>query len=177
MSGPPPSSGGGGAGAERVEEVDGAGHVVRVVARAEMRRRNLLHRAVYVLVVDAGRLLVHRRAGWKDVWPGRWDVAFGGVAGVGERPLATANRELAEEAGVAAPLETLGSGRYEDGEVRVMGEVFLARTGGPFSFQDGEVVETEWVPLPGIDAWLACHATCPDGVAIALPLLRASTGC
>ncbi|HSR26321.1 MAG TPA: NUDIX domain-containing protein, partial [Candidatus Eisenbacteria bacterium] len=128
---------------EPVEEVDDAGRVVRVVSRAAMRAGNLRHRAVYVLVLDrSGRLLVHRRADWKDVWPGRWDVAFGGVAGVGETAAETARRELAEEAGIEAALERLGTGRYEDGDVRVLGEVFLARAEGPFRFADGEVVET-----------------------------------
>jgi 8-oxo-dGTP pyrophosphatase MutT (NUDIX family) len=138
-----------------------------------MRARNLLHRAVYILVVDgAGRLLAHRRAEWKDVWPGRWDVAFGGVAAVGEAPLETARRELAEEAGVtAAALEPLGGGRYEDGQVRVIGDVFLARSEGPFTFADGEVVETAWVRVLALPAWLAERPTCPDSVAIALPLL------
>jgi isopentenyldiphosphate isomerase len=163
-----------GAAGEPVEELAGDGRPVRVVTRAEMRARNLLHRAVYVLVVDgAGRLLVHRRADWKDVWPSRWDVAFGGVAGVGETPLENARRELAEEAGVEAALEPLGGGRYEDGEVRVVGDAFLARSEGPFRFADGEVVETAWVPLSELPAWLAGRSLCPDGVAIALPLLLA----
>ena len=42
-----------------------------------------------------------------------------------------AGRELAEEAGVEAPLEHLGPGRYEDGAVRELAEVFLARSAGP----------------------------------------------
>lgn len=145
-----------------------------------MRSGNLLHRAVYVLVVssDGGRLLVHRRADWKDLWPGRWDVCFGGVAGVGEPGAATARRELAEEVGiVSGPLERLGAGGYADGEVRVLGEVFLVRSDGPFAFADGEVVETAWVAVPGLAAWLAAgRAVCPDGVAISLPLLRATAG-
>lgn len=162
-----------GAGDELVEEVDGAGRPVRAVSRAEMRRQNLLHRAVYVLVVDAAaRLLVHRRASWKDVWPGRWDVAFGGVAAVGETASATATRELAEEAGVDGPLRHLGSGRYEDSEVRVVGEVFLASSDGPFTFADGEVVETARVPLADLPGWVASHEVCPDSVAVALPLLE-----
>jgi isopentenyldiphosphate isomerase len=157
---------------ERVEELDVLGNPLRVVTRAEMRARNLRHRAVYVLVLDgAGRLLAHRRADWKDVWPGRWDVAFGGVAGLGEPALDTARRELAEEAGVSAPLERLGEGSYEDAEVRVRGDVFLARSEGPFTFADGEVVETEWVALDELPAWLADRSLCPDSVAIALPLL------
>jgi isopentenyldiphosphate isomerase len=145
---------------EPVEEVDEAGRVVRVVSRAEM------------LVVDrTARLLVHRRAVWKDVWPGRWDVAFGGVAGLGEPAAETARRELAEEAGVEAELEPLGAGRYEDGEVRVLGEVFLARADGPFTFADGEVVEAAWVAREDLPGWLAGRRLCPDSVAIALPLL------
>ena len=145
---------------------------MRVVSRAEMRAGNLRHRAVYVLVVDAGgRLLVHRRADWKDVWPARWGVAFGGVAAVGEAPAETARRELAEEAGVAAPLERLGEGGYEDAEVRVRGDVFLARCEGPFTFADGEVVETAWVAPADLPAWLAGRPVCPDSVTIALPLL------
>jgi 8-oxo-dGTP pyrophosphatase MutT (NUDIX family) len=145
---------------------------VRVVSRADMRAGNLRHRAVYVLVVDAGgRLLVHRRADWKDVWPARWDVAFGGVAAVGEAPAETARRELAEEAGVVAPLERLGEGRYEDADVRVRGDVFLARCEGPFTFADGEVVETAWVAPADLPAWLAGRPVCPDSVTIALPRL------
>ena len=158
---------------EPVEEVDAQGSAVRVVSRAEMRAGNLRHRAVYVLVLDgAGRLLAHRRADWKDVWPGRWDVAFGGVAGVGEPPDVTARRELAEEAGVGVPLERLGEGGYEDAEVRVRGPVFLARSDGPFAFADGEVVETAWVEVDELPRWLAGRSLCPDSVAIALPLLR-----
>ena len=143
-----------------------------MVDRAEMRGGNLRHRAVYVLVLDAGgRLLVHRRADWKDVWPGRWDVAFGGVAEVGEPPAENARRELAEEAGVTAALERVGHGAYEDDEVRVRGDVFVARSDGPFSFADGEVVETAWVAVADLPAWLAGRSVCPDSVAIALPLL------
>lgn len=159
-------------GAEPVAEVDETGRVLRVVTRAEMRRRNLRHRSVYILVLDgAGRLLVHRRADWKDVWPGRWDVAAGGVAAVGETPAETAERELREELGVRAPLEWLGSGAYEGPEVRVVGEVFLARSDGPFAFADGEITETAWVPTADLPAWLASRPVCPDSVAIALPLL------
>ena len=31
-----------------------------------------------------GRLLVHRRSDDKDLWPGRWDLAVGGVVAAGE---------------------------------------------------------------------------------------------
>ena len=141
-----------------MEVLDREGRAERVVSRAELRRDNLRHRAVYVLVLDPDRrLLVHRRADWKDVYPGRWDVAFGGVVRAGETADDTARRELAEEAGIAPPLRRLGGGRVEAERARVVGDVYLAESAGPFSFSDGEVVETAWVALPGLRDWLARH--------------------
>lgn len=165
-----------GPGDELVEVVDELGTVLDVVRRADMRARNLRHRAVFVAVVDAGRVLVHQRAAWKDVFPGAWDLAFGGVLGVGEDWRSAARRELAEEAGVelpdAAALQRLGSGAYEDERVRLVAEVFSVRASGPFSFDDGEVVAVEWVGLAELDGWVAARQVVPDSVAIVLPLLE-----
>jgi isopentenyldiphosphate isomerase len=47
---------------ELVDVIDAADHVVRQAPRAEMRRTNLLHRAVYILVLNsAGHLFVRQR--------------------------------------------------------------------------------------------------------------------
>lgn len=156
---------------ERVEEVDGAGRVVRVVTRAEMRAGNLRHRSVGIIVrhPDDPAILVHRRAGWKDVWPGRWDICFGGVCGVGEPDLDSARRELAEEAGVAVDagaLRHLGSGSYEDADVRAFATVYEVRAAGPFTFADGEVEEARWLPIAELEAFLATHPHCPDSAAL-----------
>ena len=71
--------------------------------------------AVVVRSTVAGDVLVHRRAGWKDLWPGYWDLAVGGVVGVGEPWPAAARRELAEELGVeVVELFELGGFSYED---------------------------------------------------------------
>jgi isopentenyldiphosphate isomerase len=157
-----------------VDVVDDAGDVVGTATRREVRAGNLLHRSVFVAVVDGqDRLVVHQRAAWKDVWPGRWDVAFGGVVDAGEDWAPAASRELLEEAGVTAPLEHLGSGRYEDGSVREVAEVFLARSPGPFTFPDGEVVASERLAVAELDGWLAGHEVVPDSLAIVVPLLRA----
>lgn len=156
-----------------VDVVDDDGLVRRTATRREVRAHNLLHRSVFVAVIDGdGRLVVHQRADWKDIWPSRWDIAFGGVVDAGETFGAAAARELAEEAGVDAPLELLGSGRYEDDAVREVAEVLLARSDGPFSFPDGEVVASSRVALPELDAWVAAHDVVPDSLAIVGPLLR-----
>ena len=87
---------------ELVDLVDADDLVVEVVTRAEARARGAAarHRACYVAVLTSdGDLVVHRRADWKDVYPGYWDVCFGGVLGAGEAWDDAAHRELLEEAG------------------------------------------------------------------------------
>jgi 8-oxo-dGTP pyrophosphatase MutT (NUDIX family) len=159
--------------AELVEVVDEDGRVLDTVTRAEMRRRNLRHRTVFVAVTDTtgGRLLVHRRADWKETAPGWWDVAFGGVVTAGEGWDEAARRELAEETGCDAPIEALGSDTYEDDTVAEVCRVYRARSDGPFTFSDGEVVEIDWVDVGGLAAWLEGRPVCPDSVAVVLPLL------
>jgi len=159
---------------EWVEVLDERGNVVDVVAREAMRAGNLRHRAVYVAVLDGGRLLTHQRAGWKDVWPSRWDVAFGGVCDVGETWPAAALRELAEEAGIAVgehELLDMGDDRFESDEVRLVGRIYAVDQAGPFTFTDGEVQAIEWVPLADLPAWLATHDVVDDSRALVVPRL------
>jgi 8-oxo-dGTP pyrophosphatase MutT (NUDIX family) len=159
---------------EPVEVLDEVGAVTNVVPRSEIRAANLRHRAVYVVVCSGTRILAHQRAAWKDVWPSRWDLAFGGLCAIGERWPDAARRELAEEAGVVAgehELLDLGDGRFESDEVRVVGRAFAVASDGPFTFADGEVERVEWVERAELDAWLEGHDSCPDTVEIVVPRL------
>ncbi len=96
-------------GDELVEWVDDRGEVIEIVSRRRMRAEGLSHRCTYVVVVVgpadrfAGRgsadrlgpdeeVIVHLRADWKDVAPSHWDLAFGGVCGVGEPWASSARR-------------------------------------------------------------------------------------
>ena len=163
-------------GDEPVEVVDEHGAVERLVTRAEMRARNLRHRTVAVVVLTgAGEVVAHRRADWKDVWPGRWDVCFGGVTAVGEDWVDAARRELAEEAGVylgPSALRAIGGGNYADADVATHARVFVTTHDGPFHPADGEVAELVVVPLTTLDAWLAGRELCEDSAAVVVPLLR-----
>ena len=161
-------------GDELVDVVDAEDTVLTTVTRREMRAGALRHRAVYLLVVSAaGELLVHQRSFDKDVCPGWWDVAAGGVVASAESYDEAASRELFEELGIAAPLELLGRGVFDNPLVHIVGRVYLARHDGPFEFSDGEVIAAEWIAPDLLPALLSERKWCPDSVALALPLLPA----
>jgi 8-oxo-dGTP pyrophosphatase MutT (NUDIX family) len=155
---------------EALEVVDRDGRPERVVTRAAMRAANLRHRAVYIVVRRAdGAVLVHQRAAWKDIWPSRWDVAFGGVCAVGESWAQAAHRELAEETGVDAALVDLGPVVFESTATQVVGRVFGATHDGPFTFPDGEVADSAWIPAASLREWAATHELVDDSEAVVLP--------
>jgi isopentenyldiphosphate isomerase len=155
---------------ELVEWVEPDGTVIEVVSRARMRAENLLHRSVVVVVRSAAdEVLVHRRAEWKDVFAGHWDVAFGGVCDVGEPWSVAAVRELAEEAGVEAPLVDRGPYAHSDARVAIVGRLYEARTTGPFTFADGEVTEVAWVPRPSLVEWAEGRPVTTDGRETVIP--------
>ena len=161
------------AGDELVDVVDDDDLVIDTVTRADIRARNLLHRSVFVAVVTSrDEVVAHQRAAWKDVWPSRWDIGFGGVVDAGESYLDAAVRELAEEAGVAvAPgqLEQLTRGRYSDERVRELSVVYAVRSDGPFTFPDGEVAASVVVPGRQLRAWVDARDMVLDSVALVLP--------
>ena len=154
---------------ELVDVVDVDDRVVRQATRAEMRRDNLLHRAVYLVVRDsAGRLFVHRRTETKDIYPGYWDVTVGGVVAAGEDYPTAARRELAEEIGVATttPLVELFPVRYADAATQLVGRAFLARHDGPVALQAEEIAWGAFVPVAEAERVMRDERCCPDGALV-----------
>ena len=153
---------------ELVDVVDTDDRVLGRATRAEMRRDNLLHRAVYILVFNArGELFVHRRTESKDVYPGLWDVTIGGVVAAGEDYLDAARREIGEEIGVVArTLRRFASLRYEDAYTRLLGAAFVAEHNGPFRLQAEEIAHGGFVPLAEAERIATCEPCCPDGAEV-----------
>lgn len=159
-----------------VEHVAADGSVIEVVTRAEMRRRSLRHRSVYIAVLDEDRLLIHKRADWKDIYPGAWDLAFGGVCDVGESWHSSAERELMEEAGIHAPLADCGPVTYEAPGVALLGRLYRCEHIGPFHFDDGEVTDTRWLPLSELAEFVATNEVPEDSAEIVTTTALAAAG-
>jgi len=153
---------------EVVAIVDRDNRVIGEAPRQGMRAKNLIHRASFILVFnDLGELFVQQRTMTKDIYPGRWEIAAGGVVAAGETVEESAERELKEELGVDAALSYLFEMYYEDALNRVFCHVFKTNHNGPFTLQPEEVVQGEFMPVAAILSRLGAENLTPD----ALPIL------
>ena len=136
MSGPKPVS----PAEEMVQIVDRENRIITTVPRREMRSGGHAYRASYILVFNqGGELFLQQRTLSKDMYPGYYDAAAGGVLVAGESYERSAERELGEELGIQAPLQPLFDTYFEDPSNRIFGRAYLCRHDGPFVLQPEEV--------------------------------------
>ena len=147
---------------ELVYEVDDADTVLRAVRRGELTDRCLRHRSVGVLFRDAdGRILVHRRAATKRMFPRYHDMFVAGMVPFGESYDEAAHREAAEEIGqTCVVLTTVGRYRFDDAVVPQCTTMYEAAITGPVVPQESEV---EWFGFlteaelrRALDEWQFC---------------------
>ena len=126
---------------EIVVIVDENNQVTGSTTRKRMRAERLIHRATYIFVFSSsGQLYVQKRTDTKDMAPGYYDAAAGGVVLSGESYELSAEREAAEELGIRdTPLERCFDFYYEDERNRIWGCVFTCRYDGEFVWQPEEV--------------------------------------
>jgi 8-oxo-dGTP pyrophosphatase MutT (NUDIX family) len=155
-------------GEEIVWIVDERNQELGELPRRLMREQRLIHRVSYILVFNAaGELFIQKRTATKDVYPGYWDVAAGGVVQAGETYEQSAERELVEELGVkAVSLTFLFDQYYEDQENRVWGRIFTCVHEGPFTLQAEEVEEGRFMEPHKALAYSRSAPFTPDGVLV-----------
>ena len=137
---------------EIVPLVDEQNNVTGTAPRARVRAERLRHRATYIFVfAHDGRLYLQRRTDTKDMFPGCWDAAAGGVLVVGESYEESARREAAEELGIeGVELTPRFDFYHEDADNRIWGRVYTCVYEGPFRWQPEEVVEGLFVEVEDV---------------------------
>lgn len=153
---------------ELVQIVDRDNQPIGVEPRRIMRAHGLIHRASYILVLNSRHeIYIQKRTTTKDIYPGYWDVAAGGVMLAGESDIESARRELAEELGVAdTTLDFLFHHYYESGENKVWGAVYRCCHEGPFVLQPEEVECGEFVTMDEVIRRMENEPFTPDGIEI-----------
>lgn len=159
---------------EIVAIVDEQNNVVGALQRKEMRARRLPHRSTYILVFNsAGELYVQKRTLTKDVFPGYYDTAAGGVVLAGESYLEGAKRELEEEMGIRdVPLTPLFVFYYNDERSRVWGAAFSCVYDGDMVLQEEEVESGTFMNIQDVLQRAETLPFTPDGLYVLRRYLR-----
>lgn len=130
--------------------VDLDDEVIGRVLRGEAHRNPaLIHRSVQVLVfTHDGRLLLQRRSASKDLFPGYYCASASGHVASGEDYATTAERELAEELGISAPLTYISKALVRSEPETELTALFATVSDGPYRFHP---TETEGGKLFAVD--------------------------
>jgi isopentenyldiphosphate isomerase len=151
---------------ELVQLVDRQGSPAGAAPRSECHGNpRLIHAVVHLLLVDeAGRLYLQKRARGKDIYPGRWDTGVGGHLAPGETPEQAVRREAREELGIElggpgvagehAGLERLPSYIYSDETETEYVFPFKAGFSGALRPNPEEIEEGAFFTLARIHRWL-----------------------
>ena len=137
---------------ELVIIVDKANNELFTATRKEMRSKKLIHRATYIIVHNFKRgILIQKRSNSKDIYPGLWEIAAGGVVGKGESYWESAKRELYEETGIKdCTIKEHFDFYFEDETNRVWGRLFSCKFDGDIKdikSQEEEVDKIKFISL------------------------------
>ena len=151
---------------EIVVIVDEDNNVVGAAPRREMRAKRLPHRSTYILVFNSqGELYVQKRTTTKDVFPGYYDPATGGVVLAGESYEEGARRELAEELGIHdVPLTPLFTFYFTDERTWVWGGVFACVYDGEMVLQEEEIESGAFMRVEDVLRLAQTRPVAPDGL-------------
>ena len=153
--------------------VDENNNNIGSVTRSEMRAKNLIHRASYVLIFnDKDELYVQKRVLTKDYCPGYFDPCTGGVVDADEDNLENAYRELKEEMGIDLRNNNgklLYHGQFfhggNKGQTSVWGNLYSCKWNGDIKIQETEVDSVHLKTIQEIkDEFANGIPYCPDSI-------------
>lgn len=156
-------------GDEWFDVVNERDEVVRRATRREVHATGLWHRAVHVMVFDAGgQVFLQKRSLLKDLSPGLWDSSCSGHLDAGEDYDAAAVRELGEEIGIPAGEATRPSRWFRVDACEMTGWEFVwvyrLRHDGPLTLDPLEIQYGEWVAPAEVSRRVAAQPAdfCPS---------------
>jgi 8-oxo-dGTP pyrophosphatase MutT (NUDIX family) len=111
-----------------------------------------------------GELYVQKRTPVKDIYPGYYDVAAGGVVMAGESYDESASRELNEEMGIkGVSLTHIFNFYHQDADNRVWGRAYRCVYDGKIVLQEEEVESGDFYTLDAVLQSSKHDSYTPDG--------------
>lgn len=145
-------------GEEIFDVVNERDEVIGRAPRKEVHARGLLHRAVHVLVYNAGgKIFLQKRSMLKDRQPGVWDSSSSGHVDSGEDYDACAVRELREELGLAVskPPQRLFKLKACEQTDQEFVWIYRCESEGPFVLHPEEIETGGWFAPAEVERWMA----------------------
>lgn len=135
--------------------VDDQNKVIGDVPRRLMNFNRHYHRVTYIFVFNtSGHLLVQKRADDKAFCPSYYGITTGGVVEKGESYIDSAHRELQEELGINAELESQGVFLTEGKGFRIWGKIYTClydpEIQGELTLQSKEVASIHEMSITSI---------------------------
>ena len=135
--------------------VDKSNKIIGDIPRRLMNFGKDYHRVTYILVFNTkGNLLVQKRTDDKAFCPGYFGVSTGGVVEKGESYIDSAHRELQEELGFDAHLESQGVFLTEGEGFKIWGKIFTChydeKAHGALTLQPKEVASVHEISIDSI---------------------------
>lgn len=135
--------------------VDEDDNVIGWASRDECHRKGLIHRSVYVIVLNnSGEVFIQKRSMSKDLYPGLYACSASGHVDYGESYDEAARRELMEELGVDAQLKWMGKFKCFSETEREISALYLCRHNGPFKLNGNEISEGRFMSIEEIKTML-----------------------
>lgn len=132
--------------------VDEDDNVVGYAPRSECHDKGLIHRSVYVIVInDRGEIFIQKRSLKKDLYPGYYACSASGHVEYGESYEEAARRELLEELGIEAPLKEICKFKCFSDVEREISALFICRHNGPFRLNSEEVSGGEFISIEDLE--------------------------
>ena len=143
--------------------VDKDDQVIDYKNRLECHQGNgLLHRAFSIFIFESGKVLVPKRSRHKQLWPLYWSNSCCSHPRKGEDLQAAAQRRLAEELGVSAPLKYLYTFQYQAsyrdiGIEREVCSVYIGRSCDEIAANPWEVAEWKYIAINDLSTDMDRH--------------------
>lgn len=140
---------------EFFDVVDEEDQVIDQVARSEVHRRKLRHRAVHVFLFRPDAcLLIHKRSDTKEEFPSVWTSSCSGHVSAGEDYDATAVRELCEELGIDSAVQRLQKFTACDDTSQEFTVLYGCSSAAVVTPDPEEIAAVQWLPVTRIQDWM-----------------------